>query len=201
MLVLRLTSSPSLHGVQTDDDFTIGIISTATLFLVGFTAFVGMLGGVIYLVVRTWLPARWRPWISGGAFGIVGGSVVIQPGGLDFTLLDPLPLAVAMFIVIPTIYGVVVSFLVERLLRDDSILHRSRMWVLGLVLLAPIALTGPFGLSVLVLIAAIWFVRPWVPWFSTMSNSAPMTWIGRMLLAAFVTLNLVALVDDIQEIL
>jgi hypothetical protein len=201
MFVLRLTSSPSLHGVQTDDDFTIGIISSATLFLIGFTAFAGMLGGLVYLVIRGWLPPRWRPWLTAGAFGIVGGSVVIQPGGLDFTLLDPLPLAVAMFIVIPAVFGVAVSLLVERLLRDDSILHRSRMWVLGLVLLAPIALAGPFGLSVLVLIAAIWFVRPWIPWVGTLWHSAPVTWFGRIALAGVVTFDLAALADDIQEIL
>jgi hypothetical protein len=201
MFVLRLTSSPSLHGVQTDDDFTIGVFSTATLFLIGLTAFAGLLGGLVYLAIRGWLPERWRPWITGGIAGIVGGAVVIQPGGLDFTLLEPLPLAVAMFIVIPAVYGVVLSFLVERLIRDDSSLHRSSLWVLGLVLVAPIALAGPFGLSVVVLIAAIWFVRPWVPWVDTLWHSAPMTWIGRITLAAVVTFNLAALADDIQEIL
>jgi hypothetical protein len=37
MLILRLTSDPSLHGLETDDGFTIGIVSTSTLFLVGLT--------------------------------------------------------------------------------------------------------------------------------------------------------------------
>jgi hypothetical protein len=35
MLALRLTSDPSLHGVSTDDGFTIGRLSLQTLFLLG----------------------------------------------------------------------------------------------------------------------------------------------------------------------
>jgi hypothetical protein len=42
MLALRLTSDPSLHGVSTDDGFTIGRVSLQTLFLLGVTAGLGM---------------------------------------------------------------------------------------------------------------------------------------------------------------
>ena len=48
MFVLRLTSSDSLHGMQTDDDFTIGSLTGATLFLIAATAFLGILGGLLY---------------------------------------------------------------------------------------------------------------------------------------------------------
>jgi hypothetical protein len=201
MFVLRLTSSPTLSGVETDDGFTIGVVSGATAFLVLLTAFAGVLGGIIYLGVRGWLPERWRPWITGVAMGIVGGAVVIRPDGLDFTLLEPLPLAVVMFIVIPAVYGVALSFMVERLLRDDSILHRSRAWVIGLVLLAPLALTGPFGVGLLFAIIVIWLFHWWKPWLGTLWRSTPVTWVGRALLVAFVAFNLTELVRDVSEVL
>src|SRR5207247_2637761 len=46
MLVLRLTSSPSLHGVKTDDGFIIGRFSGDSLFLLLFTSVLGALGGI-----------------------------------------------------------------------------------------------------------------------------------------------------------
>src|SRR5216117_406841 len=135
MLVLRLTSDPALHGVKTDDDFTIGVFSGETMFLVIVTTVLGIIGGLVYLVVRGWLPEPARPWLFGGLTGIVGGATVIRPGGIDFTLLDPLPLAVAMFIALPAVYGVAVSLLIERFLARDSAFSRSKVGIAGLVLL------------------------------------------------------------------
>lgn len=56
MLLLRVTSDPALHGVSTDDGFTIGRVSSATLFLLGVIAALGMAGGLFYLAVRRWIP-------------------------------------------------------------------------------------------------------------------------------------------------
>src|SRR5881628_2063249 len=75
MFVLRLTSDPALRGLKTDDEFTIGIFSRDTLFLLLATAFLGVVGGLVYLVVRLWLPERARPWLFGGLAGIVGGAL------------------------------------------------------------------------------------------------------------------------------
>ena len=58
MLVLRLTSDSSLRGAKTDDGFTMGILSTQTLFLLGVTSARGILGGLVYLIVRGWFPPR-----------------------------------------------------------------------------------------------------------------------------------------------
>ena len=201
MFVLRLTSSPSLHGLQTDDDFTIGIVSGATVFLLGLTAFVGMLGGLVYLGVRGWLPARWRPWVTGGVAGVVGGAIVIRPGGPDFTLLEPLPLAVVMFTVIPAAYGVVLSFVVERQLRDGSFVRRSWVWAVGILPLALVALTGPIGLAAIIVLVTIWLLHRAVPSLGPLWRSTPVRWLGRCLLAALVTVELAELAGDINEIL
>lgn len=74
MFVLRLTSDPALHGTQTDDDFTIGVISIATFFLLTATAFAGSLGGVLYLVARRWIPEAVDP--------------VLVPPGIDRLTAD-----------------------------------------------------------------------------------------------------------------
>jgi len=81
MLILRLTSDPSLHGLETDDGFTIGVISTETFFLVIITAITGVFGGLVYVGVRSWLPHRARSWLFGTLTGLVGGALVIRPDG------------------------------------------------------------------------------------------------------------------------
>ena len=137
MFALRLTSDASLHGAETDDGFIIGQISSSTLFLIIVTGVLGVIGGVFYLAVRSWLPVPWRASSFGMFGGIVGGAGVIHPGGTDFTLLDPLPLAIAMFIALPAIYGVVVSRVIERWLRRDAGPGDSPVWIVGLIPIVP----------------------------------------------------------------
>jgi hypothetical protein len=72
MLVLRLTSDGSLHGVKTNDGFVIGRFSRETLFLVVFAAQLGAVGGLVYLLIREWLPRNWRA----AAFGVLCATVV-----------------------------------------------------------------------------------------------------------------------------
>jgi hypothetical protein len=206
MLVLRLTSDPSLHGVETDDGFTIGVISSQTTFLIVITAVFGAVGGLVYVVVRTWLPSGRRAPAYGALSGVVGGSLVIHPDGLDFTVLDPLWLAIVMFIAIPAGYGFAVAALVERWLRTTSTAF-SRAWQVGLVLvglilvLLPIALRGGQGLIVvLVIVLAIAVVRrsPAAVYFL---GSPPVVWLGRIGLLGIGVYAGVSLVSDVIDIL
>ncbi|MBI2237496.1 MAG: hypothetical protein HYU54_03095 [Actinobacteria bacterium] len=201
MFVLRITSEPGLRGLTTDDDFTIGIFSSATLFLVFVTAAAGTVGGLVYLAVRVWLPGRARPWIFGALTGVLGGALVIRPGGIDFTLLEPLGLAVAMFIALPTAYGVAVSLLAERFLAGDSAFTGSWAWIAGLVVLLPVGLFGPVGLAVLAVIVAALFWSRSSPQIASLWTSAPVAWIGRAGLAAAAAVAVAALIEDVEEIL
>lgn len=202
MFVLRLTSDPSLLGLPTDDDFTIGVFSAATGFLVIFTAILGVLGGLFYLLIRAWFPRRARAGVAGVLAGLVGGAIVIDPGGIDFTLLDPLPLAVAMFIVLPALYGLAVSGIVERWAQSDSFLNRSRLWALGLI---PLLAFGGFGLRGLVLIpvvlVAAWGLTHYRFDLAAIWRSRPVVWIGRAGLVIVAGLALAELSDDIRQIL
>jgi hypothetical protein len=201
MFVLRLTSDPALRGLKTDDDFTIGVFSGATLFLVIVTTVLGILGGLVYLVVRGWLPERARPWLFGGLTGIVGGATVIRPGGIDFTLLDPLGLAVALFIALPAAYGVAVSLLVERFLADRSAFSRSKALIAGFVLLLPLGFFGLIGVAVLALILAAVLLGRAAPEMASLWTSPPVAWIGRAGLVAVAILWGAALVRDVIEVL
>jgi len=201
MLVLRLTSDPSLSGAKTDDGFIIGRFSGDSLFLLIFTTGLGVLGGILYLAVRSWLPERWRAALTGVFGGVVGGALFIRPGGLDFTLLDPLPLAIAMFIALPAMYGVGMSLLVERLLRPGSSWSRSRAWIIGLIPLLAIAAFGALGIGVLLVMATLWSIHRWSPETASLMHSGTVLWIGRAVLLAVTGLGLVATIKDIDQVL
>lgn len=201
MLVLRITSDDYLHGLETDDGFVMGQISMATLFLVVLTSVLGVLGALFYLAVRAWLPERRRAVLAGVFGGIVGGAAFIRSDGIDFRLLEPLPLAIVLFIALPAAYGVAMSLLVERRLRDDVPTDRSRWWVLGLFPLIGFALLGPSGLGVLVVIAAAWVVHRTAPGLASLWRSATVVWIGQAALLAVTATALVVLVRDVTRIL
>ena len=199
MLLLRLTSDPALRGVQTDDGFTIGIVSTQTLFLLGVTAGLGIVGGLFYLIVRGWIPERWRVLVMAIFTGLVGGAGLVSSDGLDFTRLSPLPLAVAMFIAIPVAYGAAMPWLVERMLREGSAMRRGRWtWIVGLL---PLLLANIVGLLVLVAALVLNWVRDSSPEVITAWRSQAATWIGRGLLAAAAAVSGANLVRTSLDIL
>lgn len=207
MLVLRLTSDPGLHGLQTDDGFTMGVVSGSTAFLLGFATLIGAMGGVAYLLARPWLPPPLRPWVWGVLGALYGGANIVRPGGIDFTLLDPLPLAVAMFVAIPAVGAVATSLLAERFLRPASCFHRSRA-ALGLLAFLPFVVVGigvqagdPVGLLALVVLGTALVWRGAGPWLARAWRSPPVVWLGRAALGAVAIASAAELVRDARTIL
>jgi hypothetical protein len=199
MFVLRLTSDPALRGLKTDDGFTIGVFSTETLFLLGVTAGLGILGGLLYLIVRGWIPERRRVVAMTIYFGLVGGGGILRPDGIDFTLLSPLPLAVAMFVAIPLAYGAAMPWLAERMLRDGSVMRRRRWaWIVGLL---PLIAGNIVGVIVLMVALVVLLVRRSVPEVISAWHSQIATWIGRTLLLLTAAASGLKLVRDSIEIL
>ena len=199
MLLLRVTSDSSLHGVESDDGFTIGQFSTSTIFLIVLTALLGAVAGGVYLAIRRFLPERQRAEVFGVFCGVVGGAVVITPGGTDFTELSPLWLAIGLFVLIPALYGVALSLLVERSLRGGPLQLTGWRWLMVLPL-APLLLLGPFGVGALVATVAVAFAnrsgRLLELWHSTV-----VTWVGRVAVAGVTVYSGVVLVSDAAEIL
>jgi hypothetical protein len=197
MFVLRVTSSSAVIGIESDDGFEIGRISFSTLILLVITGIVGAAGGPIYLLLRQWVPDRWRVWATAVLAGVIGGTGLLNPGGVDFTLLGPLWLAVLLFILIPVGYGAALSVFVEEALARES--ERAVPWWaflpnLALLLFAPAALM----LAAVVLSGwALGHVGPVGRWW----RSPVVVWLGRALLVVALIRFGLALGDDVRAIL
>ena len=198
MFILRVTSSSRVIGITSDDGFRIGRISAETLFLLIFTTALGAVGGLIYLFGRQWVPARWRVAVSGTFFGVVLAAGVIKPDGVDFSLLSPLWLAVALFVLISVAFGLVVSLLVERLLAREA--RQGLGWWVYLPLPA-LLLGGPVAWLAIVVTWLAWAIGHTVPVVGRAWRSPVVVWLGRAAIAALIVVNAVALADDVTTIL
>ena len=198
MLLLRVTSDSSLTGLRTDDDFRIGSFTTDTVFLVAITAVAGAALGAAYVAVRRWLPRHHRPVVAAVMLGAIGGAAVIEPGGVDFTLLDPLWLAVVLFIALPAAFGAALAWGVERLIPAASA-RRPHVLVL-LVALLPVVPFVPVA-AVVVLGALGWAaLRRW-PAAGRLWWSAPVTVAGRAVGVGATAFAAILLAQDVAEIL
>lgn len=115
MLILRLTSPDSLNGVMTDDEFEIGTFTlSGSLNLLVASAFFGSVIGLFVVLSRAFIEAPWWSPAWGVAGATVIGALVISDDGVDFTLLEPLWLAIAMFVMLPAAATLLMAFLIER---------------------------------------------------------------------------------------
>jgi hypothetical protein len=200
MLILRLTSDPALHGLETDDGFTIGEVTSESLFLILFATAIGTAGGIFYIVIRNWIPSRHRELAMGLLGAAVGGAVVIDPDGIDFVVLDPLWLAVAMFVALPALYGVAMSLLCERLLIWAKSGDATNDWVVLPLMLLPALIGGPFGVALLVVLGVGWAINRKLP-VANLWRSPAVTWLGRTTLVAIGTIATTVLIKDVTAIL
>lgn len=126
-----------------------------TLFLLLAGGVIGVLGGLVFLAVRRWLPGE--GWLRGLLFGgfllSAFGSLIIDPDNRDFVFLDPAALAITTFAAIYLLYGVLFVLLYEWI--GPTIIAARRGWVpvaLPIVLLIPLVLTGTLAIF---LVAAV----------------------------------------------
>jgi hypothetical protein len=199
MFVLRLTSPASLHGLESDDGFTIGRFSAATAFLLFLTAVLGVLVGLGYLVFRAVVPDRWRVPAFGALGGLVGGTAILHEDGIDFVLVRPQVLAVASFIAIPLLGALAIARLTDRwIVRWPRWSARRR--VASLVPAAPwliVVVVSAASLAVVALALAVidapWARRPRVVRTAVLAS--------RLVLVATATGAAALLVRDIDGIL
>lgn len=152
-----------------------------------------------YLIVRGWIPDRWRVVVMTVYVGLVCDAGLISPDGIDFRLLSPLALAVTMFVAIAAAYGAMMPWLTERMLREDSVMRRRPWaWIIGLL---PLAIANIVGVLVLVLAMLVLLVRRSSPVTIEAWHSPIATWIGRSLLLATAVVSGANMVRDSVEIL
>lgn len=125
-LAMMLLSSlnPVARGLTSDDGFVMGRFTVSgslnLLFLAG--TVLGLLGAGLYTALRglTTGPAWFRLLsISVGA-GVVVGSQLVHSDGVDFRVLEPLWLAVGLFVLLPMVYVALLSAISEGLLARDQ---------------------------------------------------------------------------------
>ncbi len=140
MLVLRLTSADNVIGVETDDGFEMGRVTLSGSLNLAFVYTVGgVILGLLYALARRFLPRRGRLVAFAAVTAALGGATFVHADGIDYALLDPLWLAIALFVTLPALAGLSVAWLVERLEAREAPFGR-RHAVAGL---ASLLLVGP----------------------------------------------------------
>ncbi|MEJ7901217.1 MAG: hypothetical protein WKF63_05180 [Thermomicrobiales bacterium] len=137
------------RGLLTENDAAIGQLSLAgTLSLAMFGAMIGVVGGLVYVAIRTWLPRN--GWLRAVGFGAlllaVFGFVVMDPGNPDYRRFGPPWFNVLTFSLAYVLCGAGISFVADRLDRRIPLLVTHRTHRTGsfawLVVLAPFTLIG-----------------------------------------------------------
>ena len=202
MLVLRLTSPDHVRGLISDDGFEIGrftLLGTYNLLLLG--AVVGLIGASIYTWVAPWLigPVWFRRATTALACGAVIGSMLVSDDGVDFNVLEPTWLAVAVFVALPAVFGWFIGVAVDRARVAVRRPRRRWWWV------TPIALVAcfPMAVTVLVPIVAVLAVWSWLHGFGPWDGAVrvrPLAFLVRAGWLTVATIGLRELATDITEV-
>ncbi|MEA2446777.1 MAG: hypothetical protein QOK47_414 [Actinomycetota bacterium] len=202
MRVMAATSGPEAQGLRTEADEIVGRITfEGSMFLIVAGTVIGAGAGLVYLVIKPWLPKqRWkRTAIFCAVMLALVGRTLVDSNNRDFDILSPAALAVAMFTVMPLLYGALFVQLYDRI-EPFMMKQRSRWVNVGLVVpcLLPLALGGPVSLVLLPLL----MLMGW-----TLSGSSPIRgnrsgqMVGRALLGGGVAVGITLIAISVVEIL
>lgn len=118
LLLARL--NPEATGVTSDDGFVMGQFTLSGSFNLLLIAgpLLGVAGAGFYLALRGLRigPAWFRLLSLSLGAGVVVGALIVHTTGVDFRLLEPLWLAVGLFVLLPAAYVVMLSVFAERAL-------------------------------------------------------------------------------------
>lgn len=203
MLLLRFTSPDRVIGLQSDDDFEIGRFTfggTYNLLLIG--AIVGIIGAGAYLLVAKRLlgPPWFRHVTVGLASAAVVGSMLVHSDGVDFTQLQPTWLAIAVFVMLPGVFGAFIGPTVEAVARPASwTAHGRARWLIPLAAIV----CFPPTLFVVGVAWAVAAVLTTVAAFTAVEHLRSTRVFATLIRAAWLTIaitGLLALVVDIGEL-
>ena len=142
-LLIRLT--PAADGVTSDDGFEMGRFTlSGSLNLVVVCTILGVVGAVLYLLVRWLLFGPWwfRVLSVTLAAGVGVGNIIVHTDGIDFSLLQPALVSVLAFVAMPAAYGAALTVVAERRLLacwpvppKTGTVGNATLWVLRAVAL------------------------------------------------------------------
>ncbi|MEX0782535.1 MAG: hypothetical protein WD557_07795 [Dehalococcoidia bacterium] len=199
MLLLRLTSSDAVNGVESDDGFEIGQFTLAGTFsLLIATMLFGGVVGLFIVLARAFMPWQWVTWAWGLVGAVVGGSLIVHDGGVDFELLEPAWLAVALFVALPAV-GVLAMAWLARWFETWWWERRRRMAVVSLAAL-PMVVFFPIVIIVAV-VAAAWTWASRSPAVRSLPSHRGMQILATCVFGTVIAVGGYALVLDVQSVL
>ncbi len=191
--------NPEVSGTLSDDGFEMGRVTmsgTLNLFSVG--TFLGIFGAVIYMLLRHLRigPAWFRYLSVSTGAGVTVGSMLVHDG-VDFTLLHPVGLAIALFVAIPSLYALLLQLLAERWLKPESAFMTTSNKAVFIPALVWIPLAPLFLAAGLIWAMAEFWRREDSPGMTRLRPVLP--WLGRLVLAGIFTAASIDLIDDIAK--
>jgi hypothetical protein len=141
--------NPEAAGIRSDDDFIIGQVTLqGTVNLLVLTTVLGAVGGLVWVAIRglRFGPRWWRLVSMPLGVGAVAGSSLVHSEGVDFTVLEPTVLAVALTLAVPVLAATLVSAVGDRWIGSEQ-----TVWQL---LPAAVPWAARAGFAALALVAA-----------------------------------------------
>ncbi|HET7737860.1 MAG TPA: hypothetical protein VFK32_04730 [Tepidiformaceae bacterium] len=138
-------ADPSTEGAFTDAEATVGDFTfegTANLMLAGTVA--GVLGGLLYLGIRRWLPvpSQWNG-VAFSVFTLVTvGNALFDPANADFQIFEPAILVLGLFSLLFFLNGILLARLMDRVHPEPAYVLRKRVTAVGTGVVAVVTLVG-----------------------------------------------------------
>jgi hypothetical protein len=161
MRLLAATAGTAAQGRVTEADERVGVISTdgtiGVLIFVG--VFFGLATGLLYMLIRRWLPHGWAGGLVYGALLLVVLAPHLDPlrrNNPDFDLVGPGWLALLVFGALTLVHGVVVAGIAGRYSQHLPLLSTERG---ALLRYAPVLVFAPiFFLAIPTLVLGLVFI-------------------------------------------
>jgi hypothetical protein len=204
MRLLAVTTGPGAQGAITEAGQVVGRISVdGTIGFIVFTAlFLGLASGVLYLLLRPWLPVGRMGGVVYGALLVLAGSRLepLRRANPDFDLVGPGWVSVAGFAALVLFHGMLVAALAARISRSVPLLGTRPA---ALPAHAPLLLLAPLvPVAVVVALAgALVVLATRIPAVRSAWRLPTMARAGRIGLALVALLALPGFVSDMADIL
>jgi hypothetical protein len=203
MLLLRVTSSDRVIGIQSDDDFTIGRVHPRRD-LQPVAARRGVRDPrsrrLSLVAPRLIGPVWFRRVTVGLASGAVAGSMLVHADGIDFTQLTPKWLAIGLFVALPAVFGKFIGPAFDAVSAPDSWAATGRRrWLIPVIAIACFRPPSSRVLTIAVVVALFTSIGEVVHVRKLRATAAATLIIrGVWLLIAVAGLN--ALINDIVDL-